>query len=524
KFVLNNEGKATGQMENFVSTAVITNSCKVPVNTDKQSSPRAAASTSTARYVNTAGTRPTVNGAKPSSNVFHKSHSLVRRTLNQRTAPKNSVLKEKINTAMVNNVTTAGTKAVVSVVQGNKENTVKSLACWIWRPTGNAIDHIFKDSGSYMLKRFNYVDHTVKSTSPSLLIIKILMEDLLHLEEVLKETECLVLSLDFKLPDENQVLLKFPRQHNMYRFDLKNAIPSGGGQEKESNHEYILLPFMPLSIQSSHDKDADDVPVKGDEGVSKGSSIDDQEKTNSSTQDVDTVEPSINTASININTGSLNINIVGSNDPNMTSLEETSIFDYLYDDTEVGAETDTNNLELSTVISHILTIRVHKDHPKEQIIGDLNLTTQTRIMLNFSKENVMMDVKSAFLYGIIEEEVYVCQPPGFEDLYFPNKKSLCNEFEQTMHKRFQMSSMGELTFFLGLQVKQKDDGIFISQNKSVVDILKKFDFTTVKENQEKDKIGTKPNKNEKRGEAERSQKQLQWRGQEKLKKMQKERP
>ncbi|GKG46101.1 uncharacterized mitochondrial protein-like protein, partial [Tanacetum coccineum] len=43
-----------------------------------------------------------------------------------------------------------------------------------------------------------------------------------------------------------------------------------------------------------------------------------------------------------------------------------------------------------------------------------------------------------------------------------------------------MSSIGELTFFLGLQVMQKDDGIFISQDKYVADILKKFDFITVK--------------------------------------------
>ncbi|GKF16350.1 uncharacterized mitochondrial protein-like protein, partial [Tanacetum coccineum] len=43
-----------------------------------------------------------------------------------------------------------------------------------------------------------------------------------------------------------------------------------------------------------------------------------------------------------------------------------------------------------------------------------------------------------------------------------------------------MSSMGELTFFLGLQVQQKEDGMFISQDNYVADILKKFDFTTVK--------------------------------------------
>ncbi|GKE63899.1 uncharacterized mitochondrial protein-like protein [Tanacetum coccineum] len=49
-----------------------------------------------------------------------------------------------------------------------------------------------------------------------------------------------------------------------------------------------------------------------------------------------------------------------------------------------------------------------------------------------------------------------------------------------MHKKFQMSSMGEFTFFLGLQVKQKEDGIFISQDKFMTEILKKFGFTDVK--------------------------------------------
>nr|GEV45835.1 hypothetical protein [Tanacetum cinerariifolium] len=114
---------------------------------------------------------------------------------------------------------------------------------------------------------------------------------------------------------------------------------------------------------------------------------------------------------------------------------------------------------------------------------------------------------SAFLYGTFEEEVYVCQPQGFEDPDYPDKrgkidqilfikkkkgdillvqiyvddiifgltnKDLCKAFEKLMKDKFQMSLMRELTFFLGLQVKQKKDGIFISQDKYVAEILRKF--------------------------------------------------
>ncbi|GKC71812.1 putative ribonuclease H-like domain-containing protein [Tanacetum coccineum] len=125
------------------------------------------------------------------------------------------------------------------------------------------------------------------------------------------------------------------------------------------------------------------------------------------------------------------------------------------------------------------------------------------------------DVKSAFLYVKIEEEVYVCQPPGFEDPDFPDRVYKVEKALYGLHqalrawyetlstylldngfhrrkidkplfiKRYKgdillMSSMGELTFFLGLQVKQKKDGIFISQDKYVEEILNKFGFTEVK--------------------------------------------
>ncbi|GJU77547.1 retrovirus-related pol polyprotein from transposon TNT 1-94 [Tanacetum coccineum] len=143
---------------NFVPTTVVTKSGQVPVNTAKQSSPRAAASISTSRPINTAAPKSKVNDAFPKTYSYFKAHSPIRRDFNQKSAAKTYNLNEKVKTARVNNITTAGPKAVVSAAVGYGENAVKSSACWIWRPTGNVIDHTSKDSGSYMLKRFDYVD------------------------------------------------------------------------------------------------------------------------------------------------------------------------------------------------------------------------------------------------------------------------------------------------------------------------------------------------------------------------------
>ncbi|GKA14195.1 putative ribonuclease H-like domain-containing protein [Tanacetum coccineum] len=76
---------------------------------------------------------------------------------------------------------------------------------------------------------------------------------------------------------------------------------------------------------------------------------------------------------------------------------------------------------------------------------------------------------------IILVQVYV------DDIIFGStNKAWCDDFEVLMKGEFEMSAMGELTFFLGLQVKQKPDGIFISQDKYVQDILKKFDMESVR--------------------------------------------
>ncbi|GJX96663.1 putative ribonuclease H-like domain-containing protein [Tanacetum coccineum] len=79
-------------------------------------------------------------------------------------------------------------------------------------------------------------------------------------------------------------------------------------------------------------------------------------------------------------------------DPLMPDLEDTAdllntgIFSGAYDDEDVGAEADLNNLETTMNVSPIPTTRIHKDHPKDQIIGDINSATQTRRMTKISKE------------------------------------------------------------------------------------------------------------------------------------------
>ncbi|WVZ98226.1 hypothetical protein U9M48_043693 [Paspalum notatum var. saurae] len=99
---------------------------------------------------------------------------------------------------------------------------------------------------------------------------------------------------------------------------------------------------------------------------------------------------------------------------------------------------------------------------------------------NFER-NHQMDVKSAFLNGFIEEEVYVRQPPGFESARFPDRvyklrKALYGLKQAPKAWEFEMSLMGELQFFLGLQIKQGPEGTFVHQAKYTRDILKKFEM------------------------------------------------
>nr|GEV97061.1 hypothetical protein [Tanacetum cinerariifolium] len=215
------------------------------------------------------------------------------------------------------------------------------------------------------------------------------------------------------------------------------------------------------------------------------------------------------------NTNSFNAASPSNNAVNMLALEDIIYSD---DEEDVGTEVDFYNLETNISVSLIPTIGVHKDHPVSQIIGELTTAPQTRSMARMVKEQGFEDpdypnkvykvvkalygfyqasrawyetlanylLKNGFQRGKIDQALFIKKQKGdillvqvYEDdiIFRSTNKELCKVFKKLMKDKFQMSLMGKLTFFLGLQVKQKDDEIFINQDKYVAKILRKFSLT-----------------------------------------------
>ncbi|GJR46388.1 putative ribonuclease H-like domain-containing protein [Tanacetum coccineum] len=285
KPVINNVQKGTGQREvrpvwnnalrtnhqnffnsrrNFAPIAVLTKSGIVPISTARQRSSRAATPLSAARPINTVAPKLFMNVAKTKPNAFQKAHLLSKRPFNQQTTLNNRSLNNNVNTAKVNSVNTAKGKRVTSAVGKQGINAVKSSACWgdpqvALKDTGifdNGCSKHMTGNKSFLIDYQDYDGGFVsfagsskgdKITGKSKIKTgKLDFEDVYFVNELkfnlfsvsqmcdkknnvlFTETECLILSPDFKLPDENQVMLKIPRKDNMYSFDLKNVVPSKG--------------------------------------------------------------------------------------------------------------------------------------------------------------------------------------------------------------------------------------------------------------------------------------------------------
>ncbi|GJU24971.1 putative ribonuclease H-like domain-containing protein [Tanacetum coccineum] len=277
-----------------------------------------------------------------------------------------------------------------------------------------------------------------------------------------------------------------------------NYMPVVTGTNSNDSVDGSLFDYSSKNASNDEPQPSSDAGKKDDEGVSKENGIDDQEKPENSTQDVNTAGPSINTANTNFNTGSLNINTYGVQTRRMTkTINEQGFISAVY-----GGKTHEvlHTCLFACFLSQEEPNKVYRNKKYERgivIRNKARLVAQCytqeegmdyddvfipvarieaiRLFLAYAslKEFVVyqMNVKSAFLYGKIEEEVYVCQPLGFEDPESPDIvykvekalyglhqaprawKEMCIEFEKMMHKRFQMSYMGELTFFLGLQIE-----------------------------------------------------------------------
>ncbi|GJV73092.1 ribonuclease H-like domain-containing protein [Tanacetum coccineum] len=226
--------------------------------------------------------------------------------------------------------------------------------------------------------------------------------------------------------------------------------------ETLSGKDYILLPLwtqdppFSSSPKDSPDagfkpsgeeekKDAEDPGNKGGNPSEEGESVDQEKDANvNNMNNKNTISPTVNAVGIEDNAINENIVYRCADDPNISDLDEIGRFNDAKDD---GAEADMTNLDTHILVSPVPTTRIHKDRPLNQVIGDLQSATQTRQMTknleeyrksfyNSSYNNQAMKdpsldrtirnwyVKSAFIYGKIKEEVYVCQPPGFKDPYF----------------------------------------------------------------------------------------------------------
>nr|GFA69255.1 hypothetical protein [Tanacetum cinerariifolium] len=200
---------------------------------------------------------------------------------------------------------------------------------------------------------------------------------------------------------------------------------------------------------------------------------------NNSSNGVSAAGLSVSAAELNFINITNNFSAAGPSNAAMTNLEDLS-----HNADDVGAEADINNMESILSVSPIPTTRIHNDHPTSQIIGDLSSTTQSRSMARGVRDQ-------GGISQMFNEDFHT----WFEDLEYPDKVYKVVKALYGLHQAprawyetlatyllengFQRGTIDQTLFIKKQQkdillVKQKKDGIFISQDKYVAEILRKF--------------------------------------------------
>nr|GEV34855.1 reverse transcriptase domain-containing protein [Tanacetum cinerariifolium] len=233
------------------------------------------------------------------------------------------------------------------------------------------------------------------------LLVKSEAEQILLIENLV-DHKVKVIRCDNKTEFKNREMNQFYEMKGILRQFSVARSPQQNGVLERRNKTLIevaktmivdsKLPTTFWAEASSHDdgsKPLSDDEKKVDEDPRKESKYKDQEKEDNvnNTNNVNT-DGNVNSVSLTVNAAGTNkVNAVGGKisielpfDPKMSSLEDNSIFDFSSDNEDNGAVADMNNLDTTIKVSLILTTRIHKDHLLDQVIGDLQLATQTRKM------------------------------------------------------------------------------------------------------------------------------------------------
>ncbi|GJR76983.1 putative ribonuclease H-like domain-containing protein [Tanacetum coccineum] len=495
-------------------------------------------SLTTARPVNTAQPKTTVNSARPKSNVFNKAHSIIRRPINNKTATKNSNFNKRVNTVIGKNVNTvrpktvvnvAKPKAVLNAVKGNQGNPQMELqdqgvidsGCsrhMTWNMS-NLIDFEEIDGGyvafggnpkggkitgrvlrknnmySVDLKNIVYKEGLTclfaKATSDE---SKLWHRRLGHINfktmnKLVKENLVRGLPSNFFENDQTCVACQKGKQH---RASCKSKTVSSISQPLHILHMDL---FGPTFVKSLMKKMYCLVVIDDYSRFSWVLFLATKDETSD-------ILKSFITGVENLIDQKVKVircdNGTEFKNKEMIQFCERKCIKREFSVARTPQQNGVNERKNKTLIEAARTMLADSKLPTTFWAEAVNTAcyVQNRVLVTKPHNKTSYEL---FLYGKIEEEVYVCQPPGFEDPNFPDRVYKVEKALYGLHKapkawyetlstylldnRFQRGKIDKTLFIRkdkGLQVKQKEDGIFISQDKYVIDILKKISFTDVK--------------------------------------------